>query len=77
MPLSYADAAIWNRHLSLVWRNAEVDFLASGASEALADRIRMLLAAPDIQLYLEDGRLDGYDRDFASLVTRLQAQRDE
>jgi len=70
--LTYAQAAIWNRHLSLVWRNVEADFLASGESSALDGRVRGLLAAPDIQLFLQDDRLGGYDADFVAFVERVR-----
>lgn len=69
--LTYAQAVMWNRHLSLVWRNMEADFLVSGKSSELEARVKSLLTTPDNQLFLEDNRLGGYDVQFVAFVERL------
>ena len=51
--LSYAEAASWNRWLTLMWRGWELDFMMNGPSKKLEQAIRDTANWPDQQLYIQ------------------------
>ncbi len=50
--LSYAEAASWNRWLTLMWRGLELDYMLNGASDRMERAIRNAASWPDQQLYM-------------------------
>ena len=77
--LTYAEAATWNRWLTLMWRGIEIDFYRNGPSEALAQGIRNTAMWADQSLYIqgafhEDNRF--YAPEFSAYVReQLSAMR--
>ncbi len=51
--LSYAEAASWNRWLTLMWRGSELDYMMNGPSNRLEQAIRNAANWPDQQLYMQ------------------------
>ena len=51
--LTYAEAATWNRWLTLMWRGIGIDFYRNGPSEGLARGIRNTATWPDQKLYIQ------------------------
>lgn len=50
--LSVEEAGIWNRWLLLLWKGLEAEFLSTGPSERLADRIRAMAAYEDQRMLI-------------------------
>ncbi len=57
--LSYAEAAAWNRWLSLMWRGVELDYLMNGPSKQLEEAIRNTAGWPDQQLFIQGAFFTG------------------
>ena len=51
--LSYAEAASWNRWLTLMWRGLQIDYQLNGPSERLDQSIRVTASWPDQQLFMQ------------------------
>lgn len=72
--LSYAEAASWNRWLTLLWRGMEIDFLLLGPNARLDQTIRQAAHWPDQQLYLQGAFFPGtplFNKDFAAYVREI------
>ncbi len=70
--LTYEEAGIWTRYLSVVWTGLEADFILDGESLALKNRVKSLLSWPDDQMYWEYGGGQVSDASFIEYVERLQ-----
>ena len=70
--LTYEEAFIWTRYLSVVWTGLEADFILEGESLSLKNRIKSLLSWPDDQMYWEYGGGQVSDASFIAYVERLQ-----
>ena len=57
--LSYAEAAAWNRWLTLMWRGMELDYMMNGPSEQFEQVIRNTVAWPDQQLFVQGAFFPG------------------
>jgi hypothetical protein len=57
--LSYAEAASWNRWLTLMWRGWELDYKLNGPSKTLEQAIRNTANWPDQQLYMQGAFFSG------------------
>jgi len=57
--LSYAEAASWNRWLTLMWRGWELDYMMNGPSKKLEQAIRNITNWPDQQLYMQGAFFSG------------------
>lgn len=74
--LSYAEAASWNRWLTLLWRGMEVDFQLLGPNEQLDQLIRLSANWPDQQLYMQGAfhqETQFFSEDFADYVRELSS----
>ncbi len=72
--LSYAEAALWNRWLTLMWRGMEIDFMLLGPNEQLNQMIRNSAAWPDQQLFMHGAFFPGttfFSDEFARYVSEL------
>ena len=70
--LTYEEAGIWSRYLSVVWTGLEADFILDGESLSLKNRVDELLRNPDDQMYWEHGGGQVSDASFIEYVERLQ-----
>ena len=70
--LTYAEAVIWVRFLSVVWTGLEADFILDGESLSLKNRVDGLLSNTDDQMYWEYGGGQVSDASFIEYVERLQ-----
>lgn len=73
--LSYAEAVQWGRHLSLLWTVMEADYRANGRSPALEGVALALLAAPDNQLFWDQGAPQITSGEFRGYVAALRGGR--
>ncbi len=72
--LSFEEAEVWSRYLSILWENLEADFVSGGESIALENRIGLLVNSPDNQLFLDSGAEVLFsDTDFVRFVERLRS----
>ena len=72
--LSYAEAASWNRWLTLMWRGLEIDYQLNGPSEQLDQSVRVTASWPDQQIYVEGAFFSGttfFSEEFANYVRGL------
>ena len=70
--LTYEEAVILVRFLSVVWTGLEADFILDGESLSLKNRVDELLRNPDDQMYWEYGGGQVSDANFIEYVERLQ-----
>lgn len=57
--LSYAEAAAWNRWLTLMWRGMELDYMMNGPNEKFEQNIRDTVAWPDQQIFVQNAFFSG------------------
>ena len=72
--LSYAEAASWNRWLTLMWRGLEIDYQLNGPSEQLNQSVHATARWPDQQLYVQGAFFSGatfFNDEFADYVRGL------
>lgn len=70
--LSYEEASIWTRYLSVLWASLEADYQARGETADLENLIRLLLARPDSALLWEHGAVSVTNAPFRAYVQRLR-----
>ena len=70
--LTYREAAMWDRHLWLVWETLEAGFLFNGASEELVNQISALLVTRDNQIYLDSVLPYRFSLEFREHIIELQ-----
>ena len=71
--LSYAEAASWNRWLTLMWRGWELDYTMNGPSKTLEQAIRNTASYPDQQLFIQGAFFPGanfFSNQFTDYVIR-------
>lgn len=75
--LSYAEAAVWNRWLVLLWRGVELDYILNGPSDDFAQSIRDMASWPDQQLFVRGAFFPGasfFREDFTNYVISSTAE---
>lgn len=70
--LSIEDAIVWARHLSMVLGSLDADYQVEGATQALTNRVRILLASPDIQTMWRYNR-SLFSEAFQAFVEQIRA----
>ena len=72
--LNYAEAATWNRWLTLMWRGMELDYHLNGPSARFDRVIRTTLSWPDQQAYVQGAfysETPFFSKEFSDYVRRL------
>lgn len=72
--LTYAEAALWLRHLLSLWTSLEAEYAVLGDSEELSQRIRVLLPFPDQEIWFDNGGPEWLSTPgFRAYIERLRA----
>lgn len=75
--LTYDEAVLWGRHLSVLWTVLESDYRVKGRTPALEGVAWSLLGAPDNQLFWDAGAPQVTSGEFREYVAQLRAAREE
>jgi hypothetical protein len=70
--LTYEEAAIWARNLSMMWTGYEAQFISDGPTPELIETMQLLLQMPDNKMYWQAGAIQIRSAEFRTYVASLE-----
>ena len=70
---TYEEAAIWVRNQSNIWTTLESDFVRSGESTELENRIQILFIFPDVQISWKILNVEITNKEFIDYIDEVRS----